>query len=59
MSMSRPKFADLVKQLSGYLESVASYVILSDVNRGSKDIEVKYNDEGSSTMPQLEQSVET
>ena len=43
-STSRPTFADLVKQLSGYLEYVASYVILSDVDGCSKDIEVKCSD---------------
>ena len=44
MPMSRPTFADLVKQLSGYLGYIASYVILSDVNKESKDIEVKCSD---------------
>ena len=58
-STSRPTFADLVKQLSGYLEYLASYVILSDVKRDSKDIEVKCSDEGSTPVPQMEESVET
>ena len=46
MSMSRPTFADLVQQLSGYLECLASYVILSDdVNGCSKDVEVGYSED--------------
>ena len=59
MPMSRLTFADIVTQLPGYLECIASYVILSDVNKDSKDIEVKCSDKGSIPMPQVEQSVET
>ena len=50
-STSRPTFADLVKQLSGYLEYIASYVILSDVNGDGKDVEVECSDKGSIPMP--------
>ena len=59
-SVLRPTFADLVKQMSGYLECLASYVILSDMNGCSKDIEVKCSGEkGSIPMPlKVEQSVE-
>ena len=59
MPMMRPAFADLVKQLSGYLEYLASYVILSDVNKDSKVIEVNCSDKRSIPTPQIEQSVET
>ena len=56
-SMSRPTFADIVKQLSDYLEYLAAYVILSDVNRDSKDIEVQCSDESSIPMPRVKESV--
>ena len=51
MPMSRPTFVDLVKQLSGYLECLAKYVILSDVNRDIKDTEANCIDKGSVSMP--------
>ena len=57
-SMSRPTFADLVKQLSAYLEYIASYVILSDLNGPSKDIEVKCGETGSTPKLQVEESAE-
>ena len=40
-SVLRPTFADLVKQLSGYLESLASYVILSDMTGCSVAMDTK------------------
>ena len=58
MSMSRPTFADLIKQLSAYLECLAGYVILSDVNGHTKDIEVKCSETGSTPKLQVEESVE-
>ena len=47
---SRPTFANLVKQLSSYLESMASYLKLADLgDECHGDVDMKSGDNGESS----------